>query len=193
MIIIGIDASSGSRSAIGFAVVDTALNKIVSAKDYQVPKNKDLRPRLKHIAAFLVGEFKQLEAQYGSNTEYMIVIETTVMAGIGGQSLQRAIGAMLIATPSHRRVEFVYPMSVKKFITGEGKGGDKRAIADGLKRIFTDKESLDLIFNLTASSRWDMLDAVAIALTGNELHVEKSKIIPHAKPSKAIKKGVAKS
>lgn len=185
--VVGIDISSGARSSLGFAVVDMANLKILHTTDFKPAPTPDLRKRIKQIAAFLATEFKKLEAL---DEDYIIVIESTVMQGIGGQSLQRAIGAAMLVCPAARRLEFVYPMSVKKHVTGVGKGSDKRAIADGLKKWFPNNE---LIFQLTASSRWDMLDAVAIALTGWEIHVEKSKIIPHVKSRKTKQKGLAKS
>lgn len=188
MIIIGIDPSTGSRSAVGFAVVDmTQPDKpvILKAVEFQIPKTVDLRPRLKHIAALVAKEFKELEAK---DADYLITIESTVMQGKGGQSLQRAIGAILTISPSARRFEEVYPMSVKKHVTGIGKSGDKKAIAEGLKRIFSDKQSLELIFNLTASSRWDTLDSIAIALTGYELHAKGPKKLSNTKPSKTKQK-----
>jgi Holliday junction resolvasome RuvABC endonuclease subunit len=188
--VVGIDISSGARSSLGFAVVDIEEMKILHTTDFKPAPTPDLRKRIKQIAAFLATEFKKLEAL---EEDYIIVIESTVMQGVGGQSLQRAIGAAMLVCPAARRLEFVYPMSVKKHVTGVGKGSDKKAIADGLKKIFKDKESLETVWNLTASSRWDMLDAVAIALTGWELHVEKSKIIPNVKSCKTKQKGVVKS
>jgi Holliday junction resolvasome RuvABC endonuclease subunit len=187
--VVGIDISSGARSSLGFAVVDMTSLQILHTNDFKPAATPDLRKRIKQIAAFLATEFKKLEAE---EEDYIIIIESTVMQGIGGQSLQRAIGAAMLVCPAPRRLEFVYPMSVKKHVTGVGKGSDKKAIADGLKRVFSDKHSLELIWNLTASSRWDMLDAVAIALTGWELHVEKSKIVPNIKSRKTKQKGLVK-
>ena len=184
--VVGIDISSGARSAVGFAVVDTANLQILHTNDFKPNATPDLRKRIKQIAAFLASEFKKLEAE---NEDYIIIVESTVMQGSGGQSLQRAIGAAMTVSPSARRLEFVYPMSVKKHITGVGKGSDKKAIADGLKKWFPNNE---LLFQLTASSRWDILDAVAIALTGWELHVKRSKILPNAKSRKTKQKSPAK-
>lgn len=185
--VVGIDISSGARSSVGFAVVDIKEMQILHVTDFKPAATPDLRKRIKQIAAFLATEFKKLEAV---NEEYIIIIESTVMQGIGGQSLQRAIGATMTVSPSARRLEFVYPMSVKKHVTGVGKGSDKKAIAEGLKKWFPNNE---LIFQLTASSRWDILDAVGIALTGWELHVQRSKIIPNAKSRKAKQKVSNKS
>lgn len=176
--VVGIDISSGARSSVGFAVIDMSSLQVLHTNDFKPATTPDLRKRIKQIAAFLASEFKKLEAD---NKDYIIIIESTVMQGLGGQSLQRAIGAAMTVSPSARRLEFVYPMSVKKYITGVGKGSDKKAIAEGLKKWFPNNE---LIFQLTASSRWDTLDAIGIALTGWEIHVKKSKIIPNAKSGK---------
>lgn len=183
MIVVGIDPSTGSRSSVGFSIIDFTNKEapvIVKATEFQIPKTVELRPRLKHIAALIAKEFRALEEQ---DAPYLIVIETTVMQGVGGQSLQRAIGAIMTISPSTRQFKEVYPMSVKKHVTGIGKSGDKRAIADGLKKFFKDQTSLETLFQLTASSRWDTLDSIAIALTGWEMHVQKSEIVRNAKSS----------
>lgn len=177
MIVVGIDPTSGARSALGFAVIDTELQKILIAKEFSIAKTIDLRTRIKEIAAALVQEFKKLEAK---GEDYHIFIESTVMMGKGGESLQRTIGAIMATSPAKRRFDHVSNMHVKVFVAGHGRG-DKKEIAEGLKKFFPKDQ---LLLDLIASSRYDALDAIAIALTGVEIHVKKSKVVRDPKFSK---------
>lgn len=168
MLVIGIDQSTGARSNIGFSIIDVTNMTIVGAKEFQASHEKDLRKRIKLVCSHLVKEFKDLEA---TGQDYSIFSEDYFMAGIGGRSLQRLNGAMLVVSPSSRMFEFISNMQVKQYIGGSGKA-DKKQVAEGLKKFFP--KSIDLIQQLIVSSRWDALDSIAIALTGYEKYVKKS-------------------
>lgn len=174
MIVVGIDPSSGARSSVGFSVIETSTMEILVAKEFKIPNSPDLKTRLKQIAAHLIKEFKALEAL---EKDYIICIEQTVMMGKGGESLNRAIGAMMVTMPLARKLYHVSNMRMKLFISGSGKG-DKKAIAEGLKKWFSNSE---ILFQLTSSSRWDTIDSIGIAITGYYENVEKLKIIPNNK------------
>lgn len=182
MKVIGLDITTGTRSNFGVAIVDftesTTNPRLIKAFDFATPKDTELRPRLKYIAAKLAGEFKALEEL---NEDYIIVIENTILPGKANQQLQRIVGAILTVSPRNRQVFEVYPTQVKLHITGEGKGSDKKKLANCLKKWFNSNE---LLFQLTASSRFDATDAIGIALTGWEIHVKKSKIVSNIKSGK---------
>lgn len=195
MKVIGLDITTGTRSNFGVAVVDFSENadqpKLIKAFDFATPKDKELRPRLKYIAAKLATEFKALEEL---NEPYIIVIENTILPGKANQQLQRIVGAILTVSPRNRLVFEVYPMQVKLHITGEGKGSDKKKLANCLKKWFNGNE---LLFQLTASSRFDATDAIGIAITGYKLYqgisnVKRSKILPNVKSCKTKQKSPAK-
>lgn len=185
MLAVGIDPSSGARSSVGFSVIDMETMQILVAKEFKIPASPDLKVRLKHIAAHMVKEFKILEVQ---DQEYIICIEQTVMRGKGGESLNRAIGAIMVTMPLARKLYHVSNMRMKLFISGSGKG-DKKDIAEGLKKYFPNS---DLLFQLTTSSRWDTIDSIGIAITGYKENVEKLKIVSNTKSKSAIKKSMVK-
>lgn len=171
MLVVGIDQSTGAKSNIGFSVIDLDSMTIIIAKEFQASREKDLRKRLKLVCAHLASEFKKLEEQ---QIDYAIFTEDYFMQGIGGRSLQRLNGAMMVISPSQRMFEFVSNMQVKQYISGSGKG-DKKEVALGLIKFFhSNQESVDIINQLMVSSRYDALDAIAIALTGYEKYVQKS-------------------
>lgn len=189
MLIVGIDQSTGARSNLGFSVIDTNDMSIVLAKEFDVKKHADLRVRLKETAVLLSQEFKRLEAM---ERDYIIFLEGFVMQGIGGQTLQRLNGAILIVTPANRQVHFIHNLQVKKYITGKG-NAEKKEVAQALKEKWFPNSTL--FFDLVTSSRFDAIDSIAIALTGWEKHVTQEQIKPKAlsktKTSKAVKKSSA--
>lgn len=196
MKVIGLDITTGTRSNFGVAIVDFTESitnpKLIKAFDFATPKDKDLRPRLKYIAAKLAAEFKALEEL---DEPYIIVIENTILPGKANQQLQRIVGAILTVSPRNRLVFEVYPMQVKLHVTGEGKGSDKKKLALCLKKWFNENE---LLFQLTASSRFDATDAIGIAITGHKLfqgpsNVQRLKRLPGAKSRKAKQKITPKS
>lgn len=189
MLAFGLDPTSGARSAIGLCLISLETKEILFTRELKLAPTPDLRKRLKLLCHELAKAFKQAEEiALARNEDYNIFIESTVMMGKGGESLQRAIGAMLVLSPSHREVHHVSNMQIKAFVGGTGKA-DKREVAEGLKKYFP---NCDTIFNLIASSRWDSTDAIAIAVTGMEKYVLQNEIKPQAlraaKPSKANKK-----
>lgn len=194
MKVVGLDVTTGTRSNFGVAIVDFSKSEtnpeLILAYDFPVTKSPDLRVRIKYIAAQLVAQFKKLEEL---DEPYLIVIENTILPGKANQQLQRVIGAILTVTSSKRQIIEVYPTQVKLHITGEGKGGDKKIVADALKKWFNSNE---VLFQLTASKRYDATDAIGIAITGfklnkgpnREMHVQKPKELRNAKPSAAKQK-----
>lgn len=167
MLAVGIDPSSGARSNIGYAIVDVENKRLILAKELTIPRSTDLRARIKGICAALAAEFKQLPSL---DDDCMMFIESTVMMGKGGESLQRTIGAILAISPSSIPVEHVSNMQVKAFVGGTGRA-DKKEVAEGIHKFLNDK---DIIFSLISAKRFDALDAIAIALTGYEKYVSKN-------------------
>lgn len=180
--IVGIDPSSGARSAIGLALIDLVDNKIMYTQSIMVPQNKDLRPRLKYIMSELIKFFKHIESF--ELEDYAIGYETTVMQGKGGQTLQRAIGAIIAVTPSNRPLFEISNMQMKLIAGGSGKA-DKKDIAESLKRIFPKSE---ILFNLTAGSHWDIIDAIGIGVATHEKHYKKPSSSSSSERIKTVKK-----
>lgn len=185
--ILGIDPTSGARSSLGLAMIDFQTMSIILTKDHTVAPSKELRVRLKSIASFLIKTFKEIELRnFG---EYAIGVEQTVMQGPGGESLNRAIGVIMLTTPVNRPLFHISNMQMKVVAGGHGKA-DKKEIGTYLKDVvFKDnKESRELLFNLIASSRWDIIDAIGIGVTTYEKQYKKPSSEPAIKCVKAFKK-----
>lgn len=175
MIVIGLDQSTGTRSNFGYAVVDLDKMEILRASEFVVEKartldSQALRKRIKHLAATVMQEIKTDQKRFGS-IDY-IFLEGFVMAGKGGESLQRLVGAIMLITPNEIPVDFAHNLQTKMFITGSGKA-EKHEVAEGLKKFFPKSR---LLIDLIDSKRYDALDAIAIALAGAEKHIKKTRL-----------------
>lgn len=185
--IVGIDPTSLARSGLGLAMIDLETMSIVLVRDHTIAPSKELRVRLKSIASFMIKTFKEIEDL--NLGEYAIGIEQTVMQGVGGESLNRAIGVIMLTTPVNRPLFHISNMQMKVVAGGHGRA-DKKEIGNHLKDIIfkVNKESREALFNLIASSRWDIIDAIGIGVTTYEKHYKKPSSEPAAKRVKAIKK-----
>lgn len=180
-LVVGIDPSTGAKSALGFSIYDPNKNEIITLKELTFPSS-DFRKRLKGLIIQIVREFKRLdEYKY----RYVVFIESTVMLGKGGESLQRMIGAIMAIIGSEIRVEHVSNMQIKSFVGGTGKA-DKEQVATGLLKFFPNDEFL---MDMIRAHRYDALDSLAVGVTGFEKFVLKANI---SKNNKANKKKYGK-
>lgn len=167
-LVVGIDPATGARSALGFSIFDPNTEKILLAKEISNP-SKDLRTRIKSIVVQLVKEFKRLDE---NACNYVVFIESTVMLGKGGESLQRVIGAIMTIIPAGIQMEHVSNMQIKAFVGGTGKA-DKNQVAMGLINFFPEDP---LLIDLIKAHRYDVLDSIAVGVTGLEKFILKTNI-----------------
>ena len=164
-LIIGIDPSSGAKSAVGVSIIKPKTRDIVDFIEIVCPKYMSVEKRLKLInkklrtflyPKYIVGKI-------------LVAIEYTIMAGKGGESLNRAIGALIAACPldsNEATYRNVQNTSVKKLIAGYG-GAEKEAVAIGLKNFFNSNEqSLAVLNELIDLGKFDILDSIGIGVTG---------------------------
>lgn|SRR5574343_2111784 len=164
-LVIGIDPSSGAKSAVGVSIINPKTRDIIDFTEIVCPKYMSVEKRLKLINKELRSF---LYPKYISG-KILVAIEYTIMAGKGGESLNRAIGALIAACPidsegtSYRNVQNT---TVKKLIAGHG-GAEKEAVATGLKNFFSSNEQSIIALNeLTDLGKFDILDSIGIGVTG---------------------------
>ncbi len=165
-LIISLDPSSGSASALGICIIDSKLKKIIDI-DEILPKGKytsvEVRIRLIGLA------IKSILAKYYHYESVLVATEYTVMKGRGGESLNRAIGAMIASLPLEKdgwQWKNIQNTTVKLLVAGTG-SADKSQVAIGTENFFNhDQDSLEIIRNLIKLEKWDILDAIAIGITG---------------------------
>lgn len=193
-VIFGIDPGSGSSSPTGLAALDITnqneprilmttavfgtekgggqplprhLNRKLALSDSQ---RNDLRKwaatnRIRHTTEQLM-DIIGLAMQENRDSRAVVAIESFVMQGKGGETLQRLIGATLNGLPRPIEIVEIQNTTVKAFSGGRG-DSDKQAVGMGLRKYFDeDVRSVQIIEQLLSLSLFDQIDAIAIALAG---------------------------
>jgi Holliday junction resolvasome RuvABC endonuclease subunit len=155
--ILGVDPGLGTKSPCGLALF-TLEGTIIDFTKVWTDKNTPQQKRLNDIA---------LASWDLGKTSKLVCIESTVMRGRGGESLQRLVGAITSRFPKHD-VKHVQNTTVKRIVGGTGQA-DKAQVASGVLQWFKDKgnkKSVTIVNNLIESEDWDILDALAIGIAG---------------------------
>lgn len=163
-IMFAIDPGTGVNSACGIAVIkQTAVgNELLHLEDIW-PKfqHKSTINRIKDIV-------DQVEEQMGifyersDSNEFVVSIESFVMRGKGGETLQRFIGAVLTRVPTTKtKVIEIQNTTMKKFVGGTGKA-DKN---DVLKKVLIEFPANRMLLEAAVRKQYDSIDAIGIGLT----------------------------
>ena len=165
-LIIGIDVGLGVRSALGLAAIKNG--KIIGAREVWAT-DKNLPQKLRSLGLELEVFLKSIGEDYETPFVDAIYFEYFVMRGKSGESLQRLVGALMSASPTDTPFIPVQNSTVKKLIGGKG-NDDKKKVAEGVLRLLgKDPENKALIERLISNEKWDILDAIAIALAGEQM------------------------
>lgn len=178
-----VDPGSGSSSPTGLAGIDIDSMSLLftsavwpdGASNRKIPKHlsraitnmtKTEREELRKFKAMVrTKEICELTIDYLKNIgPVYFAIESFVMYGQSGETLQRFIGSLLTRVPDEIDVIEVGNTSMKKFASGSGKA-DKSQVAEGIKKHFAHCEnSVKMIEGLITEQKWDEIDAVGIGL-----------------------------
>ena len=160
MQVIGVDPGTGSSSPLGVVLIDFDTLDILEYAEYWSEGRKDATTRIREIAQKFCTSWPDVVD--------MVAIEYFVMRGKGGETLSRMVGAVIGCLPPMAMFVEVQNTTVKKIVAGHG-AGSKEDVADGVLAYFSSNEnSLALITEWTHDERWDLIDAVAIAVTAYE-------------------------
>jgi Holliday junction resolvasome RuvABC endonuclease subunit len=167
-LIIGVDPGSGASSPTGLVVFDPQTLDVLFADNITASK-RDLHHRIQIISNQLTDIITILEAEYGKRP-ITFCVESFVMRGKGGESLQRLIGSFLGRLPARYEVRHVQNTKVKKALAGHGHA-EKDEVAAGVLDYFkSNKSSYEAVNRLIKAGEWDILDAFAIGITGVYLY-----------------------
>lgn len=162
-LIISIDPGSGISSPTGLTVFDPQTKEILYASNITT-KFKQLAHRIKDISDQVELVFKEVQ-EATDGREIVVTIESFVMRGKGGETLQRLIGGFLSKTPYLFRIEHVQNSTIKKILAGHGQA-DKASVAAGTRDYFaSNPDSVKLINLLLSKQELDILDSLAIGVT----------------------------
>jgi Holliday junction resolvasome RuvABC endonuclease subunit len=163
MIIVGIDPGSGVSSPTGLVIYDDE-SELISWFGTVTSKAKKVENRIQHISKEVE---KVVKLAIGLDPEPLVCIENFVMRGKGGETLQMLIGAIISRMPEEATIMQPYNTSVKKVVGGHGRA-EKPEVAAGVLEVFKGSESaVFTIKDLIAKEQWDILDALAIGITGS--------------------------
>jgi len=164
-LMIGIDPGTGSSSPTGFVGILQPVNQLLWRQEV-TSQFESTYWRIKDIADEIGGFLLQLETSLSADTNVIIAIESFVMKGKGGETLQRLIGAIIAAVPYSFRIHEVANTTVKALVGSSGRAS-KLEVAKGVQQWFTQQPSLVTeLQTLIDTQAWDQLDACAIAIAG---------------------------
>lgn len=169
-IVVCLDPGTGVKSPTGFAAFDSKTNEILWAIQ-RGSAFKPLRHRIRDISDAIEETMLDLEIAIEQDRDVLCCIESFVMKGKGGETLQRLIGSLMGRVPYRWEFIEVPNTTVKKVLGGHGHA-EKAEVAKGVFAYFsTNKKSKDLIEQLIIrGDQWDVLDAFAIGIVGFKKH-----------------------
>lgn len=164
-LVIGIDPATGSTSDTGFSVFDTDTLDILYA-DKILTSKRLLHHRIKEISDVLDLTLHDIDAA-NPDKEIVVCIESFVIRGKGGESLQRIIGSFMGRVPYRFELTHAQNTTVKVALAGHGHA-DKMSVAVGLRDMFKEhnKKSGEVIEGLILKREFDILDSLAIGVAG---------------------------
>jgi Holliday junction resolvasome RuvABC endonuclease subunit len=159
--VMGIDPGTGRSSPTGLVVFDPDTLAISMHENlWALHEDNDRRIR------WLMLQVQESIEVYSQGELSLIAIETFVMYGKGGQTLQNLIGAYVGQVPFDVKIIHPFNTTVKKIVGGSG-AADKEQVADGVLRFFlSNRDSAYVIRELIREEEWDKLDAFAIGIAG---------------------------
>ena len=172
-LVIGVDPGTGLASPTGFVCIDADTRTIEWAENVG-SKHKPLEHRIKEISEVIEMYFVNLAEALGPKDKVTVCIESFVMRGKGGETLQRLIGSLMGRVPYNFEVVHMPNTRMKNLVGGTGKA-DKQQVAEGVLEWFGDAElgtaceSYRAIKSLISLKEWDILDALALAIAAHEM------------------------
>jgi Holliday junction resolvasome RuvABC endonuclease subunit len=159
-LVLAIDPGSGASSPTGISLFNPITKDIIFTTNL-FSMYKPTEHRIKDITQQLAAILDQL-----NNERYEVYIESFVMRGKGGETLQRLIGAFISSIPFDIKIRYVQNTKVKLKMANHGHA-DKLQVCQGVISWFKEnKTSFDLLNQLTTRGEFDIMDSLAIGVTG---------------------------
>lgn len=164
-LVIAIDPGSGSSSACGLcAILPESKEIVLTSALWPLKFHQPAVKRIKDIVEQLDAQLKMLAIQYPQRT-IVVGIESFVMRGKGGETLQRFIGAALSKVAYDWKIVEIQNTTMKKWVGGSG-ASLKSAVALGVAEYFKpNAASAGLVDSLISDHEDDVLDALGIGIT----------------------------
>jgi Holliday junction resolvasome RuvABC endonuclease subunit len=168
MIVVAADPGTGISSPTGFSAFDPVTKEILY-KGNLGTKKKLLQHRIKDISDTFEAVLKDVMENHPKRN-ILVCIESFVMRGKGGETLQRLIGSFMGRLPYNVELLHVQNTKVKLCLAGHGHA-DKHQVAGGVAEWFSSNDkSTNTIVGLTLANEYDILDSLAIGVTGWQMY-----------------------
>ncbi len=164
-LVVAIDPGSGSSSACGLAAITPENRAIVCTRAFWPLKyTNPAVKRIKDIVEQLDAQLKMLAVEFPQRT-IVVGIESFVMRGKGGETLQRFIGAALSRVAFDYKIIEIQNTTMKKWVGGRG-ASSKEDVAIGVAAFFAPNDaSAGLVSSLIEDNEADVIDALGIGIT----------------------------
>lgn len=160
-LVVGLDPGTGKTSPTGFAAFDPETRALIHTERI-TSEAEEYRDRYREIA----GRIGELLEVIDPDMDVLVVCESFVLRGKGGEILARLTGAFMAAVPARQRFAFVQNTTVKKIVGGHGRA-DKHEVALGVFAWLSgNDETSEQVRHLINNAEWDVLDAIAIGIAG---------------------------
>lgn len=157
-VILACDPGSGVKSAFGLCLYNPNTDHVIDVLEIRPSLQKPTWKRLQDVAHQVAQYIKVAESKYGP---LEVRSEKFIMRGLGGETLNRLIGAVLFAIPTASDFVEVHNIVLKRNLTGNARA-DKKEIGEALLKRFPHQTKL--IQSLIDGDKLDGLDAIAIAI-----------------------------
>ncbi len=159
-LVVGIDPGTGKASPTGFACFDPDSKEIIHTEEI-TSKQPEYRDRYREIA----GRVHELLEFIDPDLDVLVVCESFVMRGKGGEILARLTGAIMAMVPERQRFALAHNTTVKKVVGGHGHA-DKEQVFRGVLAWFG-AEMFRAMGCPDEGPSADISDALAIGITGH--------------------------
>lgn len=162
-IIFAVDPGTGVSSPAGICIYCPNTDKILFTTELW-PDKTNQKPTWRRLLDMINQMKTYLDASVKKYGPLEVRTERFVMVGKGGETLARFAGGLLASISWECTFVEVHNIILKKDITGNAKASKQEIGAALEKRFAHDADSLDTVRKLIHTSKWDQLDAIAIAV-----------------------------
>ena len=164
VLVIAIDPGTGKASPTGLTVFDPYTKEIYLTENLE-PTHQSLQHRLRDIADAFSERMETFDTEL-AEYRLLVCIESFIIKGKSGETLQRLIGALMSRLPYRADMIEVQNTTVKLRVGGHGHA-DKELVAIGVRDWFSDNlASFELTNKLLSCKEYDILDSLAIGVAG---------------------------
>ena len=163
---IGIDLGFGVKSATAVSIID---QECVLLHSFQVTPGllKDEVEKLQYISRNVAHALKKYFGDDHKKHQITVTLETCVMQGKSGATMQRLLGAIVAALPQYMEIKYCHNMTLKKKITGSGLA-DKKQMGEAAIKLaasYKARSTVEVLEKWLDRNDHDLMDSYCLAVS----------------------------